>query len=68
MSEIDINKWLKGLRILVTGVTGTVGQELVCQLANLDVAEIRGLDNNGACPYLRRISVTAPFSVFHAVA
>ena len=39
------NPW-KGKRILITGVCGTVGKELLNQLIQLDPAEIVGVDNN----------------------
>lgn len=40
-----INKW-KNKRILITGVCGTVGQELLRQLVELEPKEIIGIDNN----------------------
>lgn len=39
------NPWYKK-RVLITGVCGTVGKELLRQLATRQVAEIIGLDNN----------------------
>lgn len=36
----------QGKRVLVTGIAGTVGQEILNQLLKLDVAEIVGIDNN----------------------
>jgi FlaA1/EpsC-like NDP-sugar epimerase len=35
-----------GQRVLITGVCGTVGSELLRQLVRLDPSEIVGLDNN----------------------
>ncbi len=40
-----MNPW-KGKRILITGVCGTVGRELLRQIVPLEPAEVVGLDNN----------------------
>jgi len=39
------NHW-KGKSVLITGVCGTIGTELLRQLAQLEVAHIVGIDNN----------------------
>ena len=41
----DKNPWL-GKRVLITGVCGTVGRELLEQIKQLDPEEIVGIDNN----------------------
>jgi len=41
-----MNSFWSGKRVLITGVCGTVGRELLRQIATLDVAEIIGIDNN----------------------
>jgi FlaA1/EpsC-like NDP-sugar epimerase len=40
-----MNPW-QGKRVLITGVVGTVGRELLRQLVDLQPAEIVGVDNN----------------------
>lgn len=42
---MNINPW-KNSTVLITGVCGTVGRELLRQLIKLEPAEIIGLDNN----------------------
>lgn len=39
------NSW-RGLVVLITGVCGTIGRELLRQLVALDPAEVIGIDNN----------------------
>jgi len=41
-----ISGFFAGRRVAVTGAAGTIGRELVAQLLALDVAELRGLDND----------------------
>ena len=41
-----IKNFFDGCRVLVTGATGTIGQELVRQLLQLPVSEVRSVDNN----------------------
>lgn len=41
-----LSNYFAGARIAVTGAAGTVGSELVRQLLDLPVAEVRALDNN----------------------
>jgi FlaA1/EpsC-like NDP-sugar epimerase len=41
-----ISGFFSGRRVAITGAAGTVGRELVAQLLALDVAELRGLDND----------------------
>lgn len=43
---MEIENFFKKRRVLVTGATGTIGQELVRQLLQLPVSQIRALDNN----------------------
>lgn len=45
MSKSGTNQW-QGARVLITGVCGTVGSELLRQLAGAGPAEIIGVDNN----------------------
>ncbi|WP_432738813.1 SDR family NAD(P)-dependent oxidoreductase [Maridesulfovibrio sp. FT414] len=41
-----ITNLYRGKKVFITGAAGTIGQELVKQLLNMDVAEIRAYDNN----------------------
>lgn len=45
MTQPSSNPW-HGKRILITGVCGTVGSELLTQIVHRDPAHITGLDNN----------------------
>ncbi len=40
-----MENFFQGKRVLITGVAGSVGKELLCQLLQLDVKEVKGLDN-----------------------
>ena len=44
--NLMLKEFYAGARIAVTGAAGTVGSELVRQLLDLPVAEVRALDNN----------------------
>jgi FlaA1/EpsC-like NDP-sugar epimerase len=47
MENINIKKWLKNKRVLITGCCGTIGTELVHQLlTDYEVKELICLDNN----------------------
>jgi len=43
---MDLEPFFRGAKIAVTGAAGTVGSELVRQLLDYPVAELRALDNN----------------------
>jgi FlaA1/EpsC-like NDP-sugar epimerase len=44
-----MSQW-KGRRVLVTGVCGTVGREILEQLLEIGPEEIVGIDNNESLP------------------
>jgi FlaA1/EpsC-like NDP-sugar epimerase len=44
--NVDLTAFFEDLRVAVTGAAGTVGEELICQLATYPLREVRALDNN----------------------
>jgi FlaA1/EpsC-like NDP-sugar epimerase len=42
----DIKSYFAGRRVVVTGAAGTIGSEVVRTLLDMDVAEVRGIDNH----------------------